>query len=218
MTKVDDFTVDMTTDGPDPILPEEITTWCMMSKVWAEKNNAVQPADLTKNEDFYASRHANGTGPFMLKEREPEVKTVLVVNPNWWDKPEHNLTEVIFQRIGNDATRVAALLSGEIDMMYTVPPQDIERLRKSHGHQDPRGTGAAHHLPRLRPGSRRAAREQYQGQEPVQGHPRPPAFYQAIDEKAIKAKVMRGAATPTALMIAPGVNGFDKSAQRSLSA
>jgi peptide/nickel transport system substrate-binding protein len=211
VAKVDDFTVDMTTDGPDPILPEEITNWTMMSKVWAEKNNAVQPADLTKNEDFYASRHANGTGPFMLKDREPEVKTTLVANPNWWDKPEHNLTEVIFQRIGNDATRVAALLSGEIDMMYTVPTQDIEQLRKSHGIK-------IIETPELRTiflGFDQSRDEllysNVKGKNPFKDVRVRRAFYQAIDENAIKAKVMRGSATPTGLMIAPGVNGFDKS-------
>src|SRR5260221_11933737 len=104
-----------------------------MRRVGGEKNTAPKPADLTKNEDFYASRNANGTGPFMLKQREPEVRTILVANPNWWDKPEHNVTEAVFTRIGNDSTRVAALLSGEIDMMDTWPPQDIERIPKTTG-------------------------------------------------------------------------------------
>jgi peptide/nickel transport system substrate-binding protein len=210
VTKIDDFTVEMTTDGPDPILPEEITTWYMISKAWAEKNNATQPADLTKNEDFYASRHANGTGPFMLKDREPEVKTTLVVNPGWWDKPEHDLTEVTFEHIGNDATRVAALLSGEIDMMYTVPPQDIERLRKSHGVKILEG-------PELRTiflGFDQTRDElldsSIKGKNPFKDVRVRRAFYQAIDEEAIKSKVMRGSATVTGLMIAPGINGFDK--------
>jgi peptide/nickel transport system substrate-binding protein len=129
--KVDDATVDIVTDGPDPILLEEITQWSMMSKAWAEKNNAVKPADLTKNEEFFATRNANGTGPFMLKDREPDIKTVLVKNPNWWDKPEHNLDEAVFTRIANDSTRVAALISGDIDMIYNVPTQDVERLSKT---------------------------------------------------------------------------------------
>ncbi len=151
--KIDDFTVDIVTNGPDPIFTQEITNWYMMSKAWAEKNHAEKMAEPTKNEDNFAIRNANGTGPFILKEREHEVKTVLVNNPNWWAKPEHNLTEVVFTRIANASTRVAALLSGELDMIYTVPPQDIDRIAKT--------------------------------------------------------KVMRGFATPTALMIGPGVNGFD---------
>src|SRR5260370_35334018 len=64
----------------------------------------------------------------MVTSREPDVRTVAVPNPNWWGKPEHNLTEVEFSVIKSDATRVAALLSGEVDMVYTVPIQDVERV------------------------------------------------------------------------------------------
>ena len=46
-------------------------------------------------------------------------------NPNWWRKPEHNLKEIVFTPIGSDATRVAALLSGEVDVIEPVPIQDI---------------------------------------------------------------------------------------------
>jgi peptide/nickel transport system substrate-binding protein len=211
VTKVDEYTVDMKTDGPDPILPEEITNWYMMSKAWCEKNNAVKPADLTKNEDFYASRHADGTGPFMLKDREPEVKTVLVVNPHWWGKPEHNLTEVIFRHIGNDATRVAALLSGEIDMMYTVPPQDIDRLRHTKGLKIYEGPELRTIFLGMDQTRDELLESNVKGKNPFKDVRVRRAFYQAIDEEAIKDKVMRGSATVTGLMIAPGVHGFDKS-------
>jgi peptide/nickel transport system substrate-binding protein len=87
--KIDDYTVDFVTNGPDPILREELSDWYIMSKTWSEKNSAVEPADLSKLQEGYASRNANGTGPFMLKERQPDVKTVLVPNAKWWDKPKH---------------------------------------------------------------------------------------------------------------------------------
>ena len=67
----------------------------------------------------------------MIVSHEPGVKTVFKPNPNWWGKPEHNLDEVIFQTIKSDATRVAALLSGDIDMIDPVPVQDIERIKAS---------------------------------------------------------------------------------------
>src|SRR5262249_35258213 len=112
---------------------EEIAQWAMMSKAWAEKNNAVKPADLTKNEEGFATRNANGTGPFVLKEREPDIKTVLAKSPAWWDKSAHDVDEAVFTRIANDATRVAALIAGDIDMTYNVPSQDVERLAKTSG-------------------------------------------------------------------------------------
>jgi peptide/nickel transport system substrate-binding protein len=129
--KVDDHSVDIVTEQPFPILPRAITTWYMMSKAWCEKNNAAQPVDVRKGTENYASNHANGTGPFMLKAREPGVRTVLVPNPNWWGKAEHNVTEAIFTPIANAATRVAALISGEIDMMQPVPLQDIPRIESN---------------------------------------------------------------------------------------
>jgi peptide/nickel transport system substrate-binding protein len=209
VSKVDDFTVEMTTDGPDPILPEEITHWYMMSRRWAEDNDAVKPADLTKGEEFYASTHANGTGPFMLEDREADVRTTLVANPRWWDKPEHNLSEAIFTPIGNAETRVAALLAGEIDMSYAVPPKDVAPLRKSHGVRIIEG-------PDLRTiflGFDQARDElldsNVKGRNPFKDVRVRRAFYQAIDEGAIKAKVMGGSASVAGLMIAPGINGFN---------
>ncbi len=207
--KIDDFTVDIVTRGPDPIFTQEITNWYMMSKAWAEKNHAEKMAEPTKNEDNFAIRNANGTGPFILKEREHEVKTVLVNNPNWWAKPEHNLTEVVFTRIANASTRVAALLSGELDMIYTVPPQDIDRIAKTKGLkvlQTPELRTVYLGFDLARP---ELTISSVKGKNPFQDIRVRKAFYQAIDENAIKTKVMRGFATPTALMIGPGVNGFD---------
>jgi len=215
--KVDDFTVEIVTNGPDPIFPQEMTNWYMMSKVWAEKNKAEKMAEPTKSEDNYAVRNANGTGPFILKEREHEVKTVLVNNPNWWAKPEHNLTEVVFTRIANASTRVAALLSGELDMIYTVPPQDIERIGKTPGFkvlQTPELRTVYLGFDMVRP---ELTASSVKGKNPFQDLRVRKAFYQAIDEEAIKTKVMRGFATPTALMIGPGVNGFDAKLNQRLS-
>jgi peptide/nickel transport system substrate-binding protein len=127
VTKVDPMTVDFETKVPDPIFLEEITNWVIMSKAWCEQHDAVQAADLTKAGENFATRNANGTGPFILKTREPDRRTTLVNNPAWWDKSVGNLTDVQFNVISNAATRVAALLSGDVDMIYTVPPQDMDR-------------------------------------------------------------------------------------------
>ena len=75
--KIDDYTVDFITKFPNPILLEEITGWVIMSKSWCEEHNAAQPADLTKAGENYATRHANGTGPYILDVREPDRRTTL---------------------------------------------------------------------------------------------------------------------------------------------
>ena len=79
----------------------------------------------------HAALNANGTGPFIITEHQAGVKTVFKPNKNWWGKPEHNFDEVIFTTISNDSTRVAALLSGDVDWADPIPLQDIERINAS---------------------------------------------------------------------------------------
>ena len=129
--KVDDHTVDFVLASPNPILHAEWDTWYIFSKKWSEANGATQAQSATATSLNPFALKANGTGPFMIVSHEPGVKTVFKPNPNWWGKPEHNLTEVVFQTIKSDATRIAALLSGDIDMMDPVPVQDVDRVKAS---------------------------------------------------------------------------------------
>jgi peptide/nickel transport system substrate-binding protein len=214
--KVDSHAVDIVTIEPFPILPDVVTQWRIMSRRWSEANGATRPVDVRKGTENYASVHANGTGPFMLKARQPGVRTVLVANPNWWSKPEHNLTEVVFLPIANEATRVAALISGEIDMMEPVPLQDVQRLQR-----DPKlkvMQGAELRTIFLGMDQKRDALlySSVKGKNPFKDRRVRQAFYQAIDIEAIRSRIMRGAATPSALMVAPGINGFDPALNKRL--
>jgi peptide/nickel transport system substrate-binding protein len=208
--KIDDLTVDIITAEPFPILPDTINVWYMMSKSWCEKNNATAPVDVRKGTENAATLKANGTGPFMVKSREPGVRTVFAANPNYWTKVESNLTEAVFTPIGNAATRVAALISGDIDMMEPAPLQDLDRLSANPTLKVLQG-------PELRTiflGMDQARDEllyaNVKGKNPFKDRRVRQAFYQAIDENAIAHTVMRGAATPSGLMIAPGIRGFAK--------
>ena len=196
------------TTVPLPILPEMLTSLSMMSKVWCEANNAGKPVDKRKGVENAASVRANGTGPFRLRSREPGVRTVLVRNQSYWGKIEGNVDEVIWTPIGNDATRVAALKSGEIDLMQPAPVQDVERLKQDSNITVLQG-------PELRTiflGMDQKRDEllfsNVKGKNPFKDRRVRQAFFQAIDIEAIKTRIMRGAATPTNLMIGPGVNGF----------
>ena len=206
--KIDDHTVDFVTNDPFPILPDTINTWYIMSKAWCEKNNSTTPVDVRKGKENAATLRANGTGPFMLKAREPGVRTVFVPFPGYWDKVESNITEAVFTPIKNDATRVAALISGDIDMMEPVPLQDIDKLKAVPNITVLQG-------PELRTiflGMDQSRDEllfsDVKGKNPFKDKRVRQAFYQAIDIEAIKSRIMRGAATPTNLMIAPGIKGF----------
>jgi len=209
--KIDDLTIDVITKEPFPILPDTINQWYMMSKAWCEKNNATEPVDVRKGKENAATLKVNGTGPFMLKSREPGVRTVLVPYPGYWGgKIESNVTEAVFTPIGNAATRVAALISGDIDMMEPVPLQDIDKLRG-----DPNvKVMVAPELRTIFLGMDQSRDEllysNVKGKNPFKDNRVRQAFYQAIDENAIAKTVMRGAATPSGLMIAPGIRGYPK--------
>ncbi len=206
--KVDAHTIDIVTLQPFPILPSAISTWYIVSKAWCEKNNAAQPVDVRKGTENYASNHANGTGPFMLKSREPGVRTVLVPYANWWGKAEHNVTEAIFTPIGNAATRVAALISGEIDMMEPVPLQDIARIEANAELKVLHGMEARTIFLGMDQKRDELLLSNVKGKNPFKDKRVRQAFYQAIDIDAIKTRIMRGTSTPTALMVAPVVDGF----------
>jgi peptide/nickel transport system substrate-binding protein len=200
--------VEIETSSPFPILPDVISLVYILDREWAEKNRAERPVDRRRGIENAASFQANGTGPFRLRERQPTQRTVLVRNFNYWGKVEGNVTEVVFTPIGNDATRVAALLSGEIDLMEPVPLQDVERLRASPNLKVMQG-------PELRTiflGMDQKRDEllfsNVKGKNPFKDRRVRQAFYQAIDIETIKSRVMRNAATPTGLMIAPGIKGF----------
>src|ERR1700742_3149084 len=131
VVKIDDYTVDFVLTSPNPILTAQWDTWYIMDKKWCEENNAVAPTPAAATTPSYASLHENGTGRFTIESHQPGVKTVFKVNPNWWGKPEGNLKEIVFTPIANEATRVAALLSGEVDIIEPVPLQDIARVNAS---------------------------------------------------------------------------------------
>lgn len=209
--KVDDHTIDIVTRVPYPILPQRLTTWYIMSKAWAEKNGAQDPSSVKKDIQNYATTHANGTGPFMIKSRQQDVSTVLVPNPNWWGPVEHNLTEVVFTPIKSDATRVAALLSGEVDMIYPVPIQDVDRVNASSGVHVLQGPEMRIIFLHMDSSRDELLESSVKGKNPLKDVRVRRAIYQAIDTDAIREKVMRGAATPAGIMVAEGVVGYDES-------
>lgn len=208
VSAVDERTVDIELKYPFPILPQTIANWFMMSRGWAEANDARVSSNLSANQEGPAGRRANGTGPFVLALREPGLRTVLQRNPAWWDQPRHNLDEVVFQQIANDSTRTAALLSGGVDAILPVPLQDVERMRRQAGVQ-------LLERPELRTvylgfnqGSPEIADSSVRGRNPFTDRRVRQAVYQAIDEDAIRARIMRGAAAPAGILVAPEINGF----------
>ncbi|MCC6470059.1 MAG: ABC transporter substrate-binding protein, partial [Alphaproteobacteria bacterium] len=216
--KIDDYTVDFITEKPNPILHAEWATWGIFSKGWSIDNKSTEVADPTKGEPpNFATTNANGTGPFKLKSREADVKTVFESNPDWWGKknfPQNNVTEVVFTPIKSAPTRVAALLSGEIDFMEPVPVQDIDRINQNKGTRaitSPETRvvyfGFDHYRDEL-------LYSNVKGKNPFKDKRVRQAFLQAIDIEAIKTKVMRNMAAPSAMMIGKGIHGWEAGFKR----
>ncbi|MHC5655836.1 ABC transporter substrate-binding protein [Stappia sp.] len=201
--KIDDYTVDFLLPGPNPILHYEWDTWYIMDKEWTEEHDAVKVNSASDTTPNFATLHANGTGPYKLVSHEPGIRTIYERNDNWWDQNQGNIDRVEFTPIASDATRVAALLSGELDMVYPIPVQDVQRVESN-------ATTSAMTGPELRTiflGMDQHRDEltdsNVKGKNPFKDVRVRKAFYQAINMDAIRDKVMRGMSNPTSLLISP---------------
>jgi peptide/nickel transport system substrate-binding protein len=195
--KVDDYTVEFKLPEPNPIMLEHATLVQMMSRAWCVKNKVDRPLDFSNKEESYASTHANGTGPYMLKSREPDVKTVMVRNPNWWGKHEGNVDEVTYLSIKSDATRVSALISGNVDMILDPPPQDVPRLRKQAGIKVVEGPENRIIFFGFDQSRDELLYADVKGKNPFKDRRVREAIYRAIDIESLKRVTMRGQALPT---------------------
>ncbi len=209
--KVDEMTVDIVLSKPDPLLLNYLTNVYVFDKEWMVEHNALKAIDLRKGEESYATTHANGTGPFQLKSRQPDAKTVLVVNTQWWDKPQHNLTKIEFTPISSDATRVAALLSGEIDLMYPAPLQDVNRIVATPGVKVMEAPSLRTIMFGFNQRDSQLHDSNIKGTNPLKDQRVRKALYQAINMDLIREKIMRGKSRNAGLLVAPEVPGFDAS-------
>ena len=199
--RLDDHTVEFTTPVPNPVMLETLSLIAIVSKPWCEKHNVRRAQDFAKKEETHASRNAMGTGPFMLVEREPDIRSTFKRNPNWWGKFAGNVDEIVYTTIKSDATRMSALAAGDLDVVIDPPNQDIEKLQ---------------HDPRVRIyrepenlvfflGMDQARDEllysDAKGRNPFKDRRVRLALYQAIDAEAINRVVMRGLAAPAAILL-----------------
>ena len=211
-----DDAVEIETTAAFPILPDVLTSVFIMSRAWCEANQATRPVDRRRGIENSASFRANGTGPFRLKERQPGTRTVLSRHATYWDAVPSNVGEVVFTPIANDATRVAALLSGEIDLMEPVPLQDIDRLNASPAVKVLQGAELRTIFLGMDQQRDELLNSSVKGRNPFKDRRVRHAIYQAIDIETIRARVMRGASTPAALLVAPGVKGYPPDLERRL--
>ena len=205
---IDDYTVKLTTDGPNPILPNQLTSLYIMDKGWAEANNVVAPQDFKAKEETYAVRNANGTGPFTVVTRAPDELTVLARNGDWWgnDVFPGNIDKIEYRPISNAATRVAALLSGEVDFVLDPPLQDLKRIEAADGLNVTTVAQIRSIFFGMDQGIDQLRSTDVEG-NPFKDKRVREAFNLAIDKAAIQRVVMEGLSFPTGMITPPGVLG-----------
>lgn len=205
------YTVEIETNGPNPIMSNNLTNLFIMDKGWAEANGAVKVQDYEGGEDTFAAKNANGTGPYKLVSREPDVKTVLAANENYWGAGEFPLqvTAVEYTPIQNPATRVAALLSGEVDFIQDVPVQDLARVAGTNGLDVRTAPQNRVIFFGLNAGDADLANDNIEGANPLADVRVRRAMSMAINRDAIKQVVMRGQSDPAGMIAPPFVNGWD---------
>lgn len=133
---VDEHTVDLITKEPYGLVMAMGTYIFPMDKAFYSgddpKNS--KPKDLILKTDYsFANFNESGTGPFQVTEREQGVKTIFTRFADYWDTDSGNVGQIIFTPIAEAPTRVAALLSGDVDFITPVPPADLDRIDNTEG-------------------------------------------------------------------------------------
>jgi peptide/nickel transport system substrate-binding protein len=201
--KIDDYTVEFTQDAPNPVVPIVATNIFIMSKAWSERNHATRPQDFKNKEETFSSRNAMGTGPYKLVSYQAGVKTLLEKNPNWWGIKagffEGNVDAIDYRPISNQATRMAALRSGELDFVQDPPVQDIPSLKQDRALKVWEGSEFRFIMVGLDQARNELLYSDVKGKNPFKDRRVRLAMYQAIDVNALKSQVMRGLSIPTGI-------------------
>jgi len=205
---VDDHTVEVTLRGPSLIYPNNVTGTFILDKEWTEANGADTVLDAASGVEAFTTRNVNGTGPFLLQSREEGVRTVLVRNEQHWAETKPEISEVIYLPISDAATRIAALLSGEVDFVQDVPVQDIERLSGTEGIKVETGPENRSIFFGYRVDEKPLASSSIADRNPLSDVRVREAFNLAIDRDAIKQVILRGNAIPTGIIVPPFVHGW----------
>jgi peptide/nickel transport system substrate-binding protein len=207
--KVDDLTVEFTLAQFNPIFLQHLGTIFIMNRAWSEKNGAAAPQDFKTKETKFTALNTNGTGPFVLTSRQPDVKTTYRRNPAWWGRFEGNVQDVVYSPVGSDATRTAALISGELDLVLDPSPQDLVRLRNTPGTRVLDGVENRSIFIGMDQARDELLYSSVKGKNPFKDVRVRRALYHAIDIEAVRTRLMRGQALPTGSITPSALGSFN---------
>jgi peptide/nickel transport system substrate-binding protein len=198
---VDSHTVDLITKKPYPLLLNMATyIFPMDSEFYTGTDEEGKPKDaIVKTGYSFANTHESGTGKYMVTERQQGVRVVFEEYEDYWDtESAGNIDKIVLTPIKKDATRVAALLSGDVDFIMPVPPQDYNRISNSKGIK----------LVTL-PGSRIITLQLNQKRRPeFENRKVRQAIVHAVNNEGIADKIMKGKATAAAQQAPEGYLGY----------
>ena len=143
------------------------------------------------------------------------MKTVLEANPNWWGKPEGNVTEIVYTPIKSAATRTAALLSGEVDFVLDPPPQDLPKLKSDPNIKVVEGTESRTVFIGMDQKRDELLYSNVKGKNPFKDLRVRQALNMAVDREAIKRTLMRGQSIPDRRADHAGIYGYDPTIKAS---
>jgi peptide/nickel transport system substrate-binding protein len=199
---VDDLTVDLITKGPYPLVLNLATyIFPMDREFYSGTDEHGRPKDeIVKHGASFASTHVSGTGPFIVTEREQGVRLTFGRFGDYWDRASPgNVETIVFTPIKEPATRVAALLAGDVDFIAPVPPSDFDRVK---------GDSCCTLV--TMPSTRVLTFELNQQRVPAFKDPRVRlAINYAVNVQGIAAKIMRGFGAPAGQLSPPGYAGYD---------
>ena len=203
---VDPHTVDLITKEPYGLVMAMGTYIFPMDKKFytgADEKNGKTKDLIIKTDYSFANFNESGTGPFTVAEREQGVKTVFTRFAGYWDKNTGNVSEIILTPISENPTRVAALLSGDVDFIMPVPPTDLERVEKTDGLQLVTMSGSRIITFQLN----QKRREEFTNAKVRQ------AMAYAYNNVGVADKIMKGFATPAAQNSPQGYQGYNPDLQ-----
>jgi len=210
--KVDELTVEFVTSEPNPLLPANLTNLFMMDAGWTTDNGSADPQDFSNGGDNHAASNVNGTGAYRLSSRTVDERTVLNAFEDYWGRDTFPLevTEIVYTPIQSAATRVAALLSGEVDLIQDVPVQDIGRVEGQDGLKVSNAPQNRTIFLGMDQGKDDLESDNIDGANPFAELAVRQAMNLVIDRAAIQRVVMRDQSDPTGVIIPPFANGWNE--------
>lgn len=202
-TKIDDTTVKFVTKKPYPVFLKKLTYVTIMDK-----------ETLDGRSDEWLAIHPMGTGPYQFISWSKGDHITLKANPHYW-RGKAAYGKLLLKPLSNNATRVAAILSGEVDLIDRVPVMDVMRVKKKHTLNFFEQPGLR--LIYLQMDQHRDKSpfiKSANGKNPLKDIRVRRAIYYGIDEEAIVKYIMRGFAIPAAQFSPNAVFGSDPSITR----